>query len=63
MVLAVLWNLLLIARFLAFCFAERDSVGALVQYLDSVATSSSFLVAGVVVFFFGKGTAAAGSAE
>jgi hypothetical protein len=62
-VLAVLWNLLLVSRFLAFCFAEQDSVGALIQYLDSVAASSSFLVAGVVVFFFGKGTEPAGSAQ
>lgn len=63
MLLAVLWNLLLVLRFLAFCFAAQDSVGALIKYLDSVAAASSFLVAGVMAFFFGKGTEAAGSTQ
>jgi hypothetical protein len=54
--LAAMWNLLLIWRTVSFGFAEQDSPAALIKYLDSVASASSFLVAGVIAFFFGKGT-------
>jgi len=56
--LASLWNVLLLWRSVYFTLAAQDSVTDLVKYLDAVGSSSSFLVAGVTVFFFGKGTAA-----
>jgi hypothetical protein len=54
--LAALWNLLLVWRSISFSVAAQDSVGDLIKYLDTIATGGSFLVAGVVTFFFGKGT-------
>jgi hypothetical protein len=51
-VLTALWNLLLIGRSLGFVLAEQDSVASAVSYLDAVASSSSFLVAGVITAFF-----------
>jgi hypothetical protein len=56
--LAVLWNLLLVWRTISFSIAGEDSATDLMKYLDSVAAGSSFLVAGVIAFFFGKGTEA-----
>lgn len=54
--LAALWNLLLVGRSISFSIAAEDSVGDLIKYLDTIASGGSFLVAGVVTFFFGKGT-------
>ena len=54
--LAALWNLLLVARSISFSVAPADSVSDLIKYLDTIASGGSFLVAGVVTFFFGKGT-------
>jgi hypothetical protein len=62
MALAVLWNLLLVWRTLSFSLAAEDSATDLVKYLDSIAAASSFLVAGVIVFFFGKTTEPSSSA-
>lgn len=56
--LVALWNLLLVWRMVSFSLAEQDSVANLMKYLDSIAAGSSFLVAGVLAFFFGKGTEA-----
>lgn len=55
-VLVTMWNLLLAWRSISFSFAAQDSVSDLTKYLDSIASSSSFLVAGVLTFFFTKGT-------
>jgi hypothetical protein len=55
--LALLWNLLLLWRSVYFSLATQDSVTDLIKYLDQIGSSSSFLVAGATVFFFGKGTA------
>jgi len=54
--LVTMWNLLLAWRSISFGIAAQDSVGDLIKYLDSIASSSSFLVAGVLTFFFAKGT-------
>lgn len=54
--LVTLWNLLLAWRSISFSIVAQDSVSDLVKYLDSIASSSSFLVAGVLTFFFAKGT-------
>jgi hypothetical protein len=51
-----MWNLLLAWRSISFSIAAQDSVSDLIKYLDSIASSSSFLVAGVLTFFFAKGT-------
>lgn len=54
--LVTMWNLLLAWRSISFSIAAQDSVSDLIKYLDSIASSSSFLVAGVLTFFFAKGT-------
>jgi hypothetical protein len=56
-VLVAMWNLLLAWRSISFSVAAQDSVTDVIKYLDSIASSSSFLVAGVLAFFFTKGTA------
>jgi hypothetical protein len=55
-VLALLWNVLLIWRSVSFSMATHDSVGDLMKYLDGIASASSFLVTGALAFFFTKGT-------
>lgn len=50
--LTLFWNCLLLWRSLSFAFAERDSVNDLVRYLDRVSSASSFLVTGLLAFFF-----------
>jgi len=54
--LVLFWNVLLGWRTIAFSIAEQDSTSDLMKYLDSIAASSSFLVAGALAFFFGKST-------
>jgi len=58
LLLVLIWNLLLVWRSLAFTLAgaETDSVADLIKYLDGVSSAGSFLVAGGLAFFFGKGT-------
>jgi hypothetical protein len=58
-VLSVLWNLMLIWRTFqfglhAFDPQSSDRTDLLLTYLDAVASSSSFLIAGALAFFFGK---------
>jgi hypothetical protein len=53
-VLAVLWNLLLVWRSISFTLASVDSVSDLVEYLDAIASAGTFLVAGALAFFFTK---------
>jgi FtsH-binding integral membrane protein len=52
--LAVLWNLLLGWRSVAFALASADSVQDLTRYLEAVSVRSSYLVAGALAFFFTK---------
>lgn len=52
--LSVVWNGLLFARTLVFGFAKEDFVGDLVTFLQSTSAASSFLIAGVLAFFFSK---------
>ena len=57
--LSILWNLMLVWRtvqfgFHAFDTQSQDRTELLASYLDSVASASSFLVAGALAFFFGK---------
>ena len=61
LLLTTLWNLLLVWRSVSFSVAAQDSVGDLIKYIDTVASASSFLVAGVIAFFFGKGTESSSS--
>jgi hypothetical protein len=56
LILATLWNVLLVERSLSFSLAQQDSVVGLSNYLDSISSAGSFLVAGVLTFFFGKAT-------
>jgi hypothetical protein len=58
-VLAVIWNLLLVWRSVmfgmaAFDVSSEDNVGYLSNYIESIASAGSFLVAGALTFFFSK---------
>jgi hypothetical protein len=50
--LALLWNGLFVWRALAFALLPVDSVKAFATYMESMAASSSFLVAGALAYFF-----------
>jgi hypothetical protein len=57
--LALLWNLILLSRSLMFAYAVvnprvDDNVDQLISFLDTVSTTSSFLIAGALAFFFTK---------
>jgi hypothetical protein len=57
--LAVIWNLLLAWRSITFALAATDpsrddSVGRLMSYIETISSTSSFLVAGALSFFFTK---------
>jgi hypothetical protein len=54
LVLALLWNGLLILRATSFGLAEEDSTEELIKYLDGISAAGSFLVSGAITFFFGK---------
>ena len=54
LVLAIVWNILLAWRGIAFALTTDDSVSQLINYLDVVATASTFLVAGSLSYFFSK---------
>jgi hypothetical protein len=56
LLLTAVWNILLVARTISFSFATQDSASDLMKYFDAIGSGSSFLVAGVLVFFFGKAT-------
>jgi len=56
LILATLWNLLLVWQSISFTLRPQASLGDLLKYLDEIASASSFLVVGVLAFFFGKGT-------
>ena len=58
-VLATIWNLLLIGRTVAFAAAVfnphlEDNINSLLTYLKDVSGASTFLVAGSLAFFFAK---------
>lgn len=58
-VLAVLWNLLLLFRLALFAAAvfdpgRTDNVDDLISYIQTIGTASSFLVAGSLSFFFAR---------
>jgi hypothetical protein len=57
--LVALWNLLIIFRFAEFLIAaadngRNDTVRSLIDYTDGIARAGSFLVVGVLAFFFAK---------
>lgn len=56
MILAILWNSLLVWRTVAFSTAQQDSASDLVKYWDTTTSASSFLIAGAFAFFFTKGS-------
>jgi hypothetical protein len=53
-VMAVVWNLLLVGRSLSFVIWRQDSVAELIRYLGAVADYGSFLVVAALAFFFSK---------
>lgn len=60
-VLAVLWNLLLLFRLALFAAAvfnpeRNDNVEDVISYIQTVGTASSFLIAGTLSFFFARST-------
>lgn len=50
----ILWNLLLYGRIVYFLFSSDDNTTLLMNYLKTVAATSSFLVAGILSYFFSK---------
>lgn len=54
LILAGVWNGLLLWRSIAFSLASQDSASGLIKYLDAVSSGGSFLVAGALTFFFTK---------
>ena len=57
LVLAILWNVLLLWRFAAFCYAAYhpaadDAADKLSAYVEQISKASSFLVDGALAFFF-----------
>ncbi len=53
---ALVWNLLLVGRSLSFAASKEDSVADLIKYLGAVADYGSFLVVAALAFFFAKNT-------
>lgn len=59
LVLAAIWNVLLIGRTVVFARAAfnptiDDSVNSIMSYLENISGASTFLVAGSLAFFFKK---------
>lgn len=54
LMLAAFWNLLVLWRTFAFLFSEDDSISDLIKYLKSISSAASFLIVGVLAYFFGK---------
>jgi hypothetical protein len=54
LIVAAFWNLLLLWRIFAFLFSEHDSISDLTKYLESISSAASFLIVGVLAYFFGK---------
>lgn len=52
LILAILWNLILVWRSVTFGIADQDSTIDLLSYLDSISSASTFLVAGALSYFF-----------
>lgn len=52
--LASMWNLLLLVRILAFAAADTDSIVELDRYVTLISAGGSFLVAGMLAYFFSK---------
>jgi hypothetical protein len=50
--LALIWNLLIIGRTALFTFASEDRVSSLLDFINTVATASSFLTVGALSYFF-----------
>jgi hypothetical protein len=59
--LVSIWNCIFIARTLGFCFAKEDSPSDLMGFYDAVSAQSSYLIAGVLTFYFGKTAVTAAS--
>jgi hypothetical protein len=52
--LSACWNLLLAWRSISFAVAAKDHVTEVITYLDTISASGSFLIAGVLAFYFSK---------
>ena len=52
--MAAVWNLLLVGRSISFVISRQDSVADLIRYLGAVADYGSFLVVAALAFFFSK---------
>lgn len=54
LIVALLWNLLLVVRIVVFGFAKEDDAAALIAYFNDVSTASVFLVTGTLAFYFAR---------
>jgi len=54
LVLVIIWNCIFVARTLSFCVAKEDSPKDLIAFYEAVSAQSSFLIAGVLTFYFGR---------
>lgn len=54
LVLALLWNFVLVIRCVVFAFAHEDLVSDFVGFLTAVSSASLFLVSGALAYFFTK---------
>lgn len=53
-VLSLVWNIIIIVRIALFVFG-KDDVPLVLNFLDNVPGNSSFIVTGVIAYFFSKG--------
>lgn len=51
-VLAAIWNALILGRTLLFTFSSGDQISSLVDFVGGVATASSFLTVAALTYFF-----------
>jgi hypothetical protein len=51
-ILSLVWNLLLLGRVAVFALASSDDVDALRDWVTTISTGGSFLVAGALAYYF-----------
>lgn len=52
--LSIVWNSLFLWRSVSFSVAIRDSPSDVIDFMNSVSMAASFLVAGLLAFFFAR---------
>ena len=53
-VLSIVWNGLLLVRYIIFAFGKQDSVLQLGAFLDVVSTAGGFLISGALAYLYGR---------